>query len=91
MLLTRSIYAESEPTRSLRPGERVIGEGYALGLLTEWVIGREVVTRRDILRLMDVVIASGMFPPATRAFRHERRRKRVGGARHCGRTAKRRR
>jgi hypothetical protein len=89
MLLTRSLYAESEPTHSLRSGERVIGDVDRAGLMREYVIGREVVTRRDVLRLMDVIIASGMFPPATRAL--SRRRKRVGGARHSGRMTKRRR
>jgi hypothetical protein len=87
MLLTRSLYAESEPTRSLRPGERVVGDVDAAGLMREYVIGCDVVTRRDVLRLMDLIIASGMFPTATRAF--GRRRKRVGTARHSGRMVKR--
>jgi hypothetical protein len=88
MLLTRSIYAEAEPTHLLRKGEYVVCGYQQRGYQTEYTIGREVVTRRDVLSLMDLVIESGLFPPATRAMR--RKRKRVGGARHSGRRAKRR-
>jgi hypothetical protein len=89
VLLTRSLYSASEPTACLRPGERIVGVIEQGDTMSEYVIGRDAVTRRDVLRLMDLVIESGMFPPGTRALR--RPRKRVGTARHSGRMSKRRR
>jgi hypothetical protein len=89
MLSTRSLFASSEPTHCLRRGERIVGVIEQGDTMSEYVIGRDVPTRRDILRLMDVVIESGMFPPATRAM--ARKRRKVGGVKHRGRIAKRRR
>lgn len=87
--MIRSLFAASEPTHCLRTGERIIGVVKAGGAMSEYIIERPSATRREMLRYLDVIIASGMFPPATRAMR--RPKQRVGGARHSGRMSKRRR
>jgi hypothetical protein len=83
----RALFASSEPSHCLRPGERIIGAVEAGGLMTEWLIEREDRTRRATWA--QAAFLARLFPPMGIVPR--RKRHHVGHARHNGRAVKRRR
>jgi hypothetical protein len=86
-IAVRTLFAASEPTQCLRPGERIIGDVEAGGLMTEYVIAREDRTRRAMWA--QAKFLARLFPPMGIVPR--RKRHHVGHARHNGRRVKRRR
>jgi hypothetical protein len=59
--MIRSLYAATEPTHCLRPGERIIGAAYSDVLMPEYIIEREDRTRRA-MRAQAAFLAR-LFPP----------------------------
>lgn len=48
--VVRSLFAASEPTHILRPGERIIGAVEAVGTMTEWMIESKTKRRKRFSR-----------------------------------------